>query len=142
MSTLTKNKKPNAFVRLTKHSEFTIGLVVIALFLLAPYLVGFYAMPQTTTDLALSVLQVNCVVTVLIWPSSFTLPNALRAAGDARFTMVTSMVSMWVFRIGMSYVLGAWLGMGLFGVWTAMRSLVFGVRFLGHKWEKARVLEG
>ena len=72
----------------------------------------------------------------------------LRAAGDARFTMVTSMVSMWVFRIGMSYVLGAWLGMGLFGVWTAMqidwavRSLVFGVRFLGHKWEKARVLEG
>ena len=36
------------------------------------------------------------------------------------------------------------LGMGLFGVWTAMqidwavRSLVFGVRFLGHKWEKAR----
>ena len=32
MSTLTKNKKPNAFVRLTKHSEFTIGLVVIALF--------------------------------------------------------------------------------------------------------------
>ena len=126
----------------------SMGLLNIALFLLAPYLVGFYAMPQTTTDLALSVLQVNCVVTVLIWPSSFTLPNALRAAGDARFTMVTSMVSMWVFRIGMSYVLGAWLGMGLFGVWTAMqidwavRSLVFGVRFLGHKWEKARVLEG
>ena len=125
----------------------SMGLLNIALFLLAPYLVGFYAMPQTTTDLALSVLQVNCVVTVLIWPSSFTLPNALRAAGDARFTMVTSMVSMWVFRIGMSYVLGAWLGMGLFGVWTAMqidwavRSLVFGVRFLGHKWEKARVLE-
>lgn len=126
----------------------SMGLLNIALFLLAQYLVGFYAMPQTTTDLALSVLQVNCVVTVLIWPSSFTLPNALRAAGDARFTMVTSMVSMWVFRIGMSYVLGAWLGMGLFGVWTAMqidwavRSLVFGVRFLGHKWEKARVLEG
>ena len=126
----------------------SMGLLNIALFLLAPYLVGFYAMPQTTTDLALSVLQVNCVVTVLIWPSSFTLPNALRAAGDARFTMVTSMVSMWVFRIGMSYVLDAWLGMGLFGVWTAMqidwavRSLVFGVRFLGHKWEKARVLEG
>ena len=37
MSTLTKNKKPNAFVRLTKHSEFTIGLVVIALFLLATF---------------------------------------------------------------------------------------------------------
>lgn len=35
MSTLTKNKKPSALGRLTKHSEFTIGLVVIALFLIA-----------------------------------------------------------------------------------------------------------
>ena len=104
-------------------------------------------MPQTTTDLALYILRINCVVTVFIWPSSFTLPNALRAAGDAKFTMVTSMVSMWVFRIGMSYVLGAWLGMGLLGVWTGMqidwavRSLAFVVRFVGRKWEKARVIE-
>ena len=94
-------------------------------------------------------LMLYCIAcTILLWPASFVLPNGLRAAGDVRFTMTVSIVSMWVFRIGMSYVLGAWLGMGLFGVWTAMqidwavRSLVFGVRFLGHKWEKARVLEG
>lgn len=37
MSTLTKTKKPNAFLRMTKRSEFTIGLVVIALFLLATF---------------------------------------------------------------------------------------------------------
>ena len=85
---------------------------------------------------------------MVLWPLAFALPNTLRAGLDAKFTMMVSVFSMWVFRIGMSYVLGAWLGMGLFGVWTAMqidwavRSLVFGVRFLGHKWEKARVLEG
>lgn len=47
MSTLTKNKKPNAFVRLTKHSEFTIGLVVIALFLLATFLTRTSSAPTT-----------------------------------------------------------------------------------------------
>ncbi len=34
MSTLTKTKKPGAFSRLMKRSEFTIGLVVVALFVL------------------------------------------------------------------------------------------------------------
>lgn len=125
----------------------SMGILNILLLLGAPFLVGFYAMPQTTTDLALLVLRVNCVVTALIWPASFTLPNALRAAGDARFTMMTSMISMWAFRVGMSYVLGSWFNLGLFGVWTAMqidwavRSLVFFIRFKGGKWESARVIE-
>lgn len=107
-----------------------------------------FSASQEALELAYILIMIHNGMAILMWPAAFTLPNALRAAGDARFTMVTSMVSMWVFRIGMSYVLGAWLGMGLFGVWTAMqidwavRSLVFGVRFLGHKWEKARVLEG
>ena len=38
MSTTTKVKQPGTLRRLTKHSEFTIGLVVIALFLLATFL--------------------------------------------------------------------------------------------------------
>ena len=37
MSTTTKVKQPGALRRLTKHSEFTIGLVVIVLFLVAAF---------------------------------------------------------------------------------------------------------
>ena len=33
-------------------------------------------------------------VSLILWPSRFTLPNILRAAGDARFTMTVSIVSM------------------------------------------------
>ena len=79
---------------------------------------------------------------------SFTLPNALRAAGDARFTMVVALLSMWICRIGMSYLLGsAWgLGMGLLGVWIAMfsdwvvRAAVFFIRFLRGKWKDHQVI--
>ena len=42
---------------------------------------------------------------------SFVLPNALRAAGDARFTMIVSMFSMWVFRVGFSYLLVPYIGL-------------------------------
>lgn len=37
MSTTTKVKQPGTLRRLTKHSEFTIGLVVIVLFLVAAF---------------------------------------------------------------------------------------------------------
>lgn len=37
MSTITKNKQPGTLKRLSKHSEFTIGLVVIVLFLIAAF---------------------------------------------------------------------------------------------------------
>jgi Na+-driven multidrug efflux pump len=52
---------------------------------------------------------------------------------------------MWTFRIIMSYVLGAWLGMGVFGVWVAMtidwlfRAAAFIWRYRGHKWENRKV---
>ena len=110
-------------------------------------LVGIYRLSSEASAISRQMITAHSIAMV-VWPLAFTIPYTLRASLDAKFTMAVSVFSMWVFRIGMSYVLGAWLGMGLFGVWTAMqidwavRSLVFGVRFLGHKWEKARVLEG
>lgn len=98
--------------------------------------------------MALLVLNVNFVMQTLVWPLSFTTPNALRAAGDAKFTMIVSIISMWVFRIGMSYVLGSWMQLGLLGVWAAMqidwvvRGIIFTLRFHGHRWEAKHVIDG
>ena len=44
-------------------------------------------------------------VSLILWPSSFTLPNILRAAGDAAFTMTVSVISMWVFRVAFCYLM-------------------------------------
>ena len=63
------------------------------------------------------------------------LPQALRAAGDAKYPMVVSMFSMWIFRVGFSVVLGTWMNLGLMGVWFAMfidwivRDIFFIARF-------------
>ena len=123
-----------------------MALTNLAVLLLAKPLIGMYHVSVETNTMAFEVMAVYCILCAVIWPLSFTTPNALRAAGDARFTMTVSMFSMWIFRIGFSYILGSWLQMGLFGVWLAMeidwvvRALFFTIRFLGKKWEKANVI--
>ena len=79
------------------------------------------------------------------WPLSFSLPNTLRAAGDVRYTMIVSVVSMWLCRVLLSYVL-AWYGLGLKAVWIAMisdwavRGAFFWARYRGDKWLQKKVV--
>ena len=83
---------------------------------------------------------------ILLWPAAFTLPNALRAARDVKFTMVVSLASMALFRIVFSYILGIGFGWGAVGVWVAMildwicRIACYLARYRSGKWEsKARL---
>ncbi|QAT50496.1 MATE family efflux transporter [Caproiciproducens sp. NJN-50] len=132
--------------RLMKAAYLSMGMINVALFLFAGPIVGVFHLSAAATASASQILTCFAVFNAVIWPVSFTLPNALRAAGDARFTMVTSMLSMWVFRIGFSYILSLLLGLGLPGTWFAMyidwvvRSLVFLIRFSGGKWKQRRVI--
>ena len=134
--------------KLMKVCYIAMGVSCIALFFAAPWLVPLFNLTAPTAAMAVRVLRWCAVFTIIFWPMSFTLPNALRAAGDARFTMVVSMLSMWICRIGLSYLLGSsWgLGMGLLGVWFAMfsdwivRCAVFLGRFLRGKWKEHQVI--
>ncbi|MBR6542658.1 MAG: MATE family efflux transporter, partial [Anaerotignum sp.] len=71
---------------------------------------------------------------------AFTLANTLRAARDVRYCMILSIVSMWIFRIGFSYIIGVKMGLGIFGVWIAMtidwmvRAALILLRYRGQKW--------
>lgn len=86
------------------------------------------------------VLMVSLIAQLPLWPISFILPSALRAAGDSRFTSMSSMLTMWLFRVIFGYVLGITFGLGILGVWLAMccewgvRGFIFLWRFRGEKW--------
>lgn len=51
---------------------------------------------------------------------NLVLVNALRAAGDVRFPLYVGLVSMWLFSVGFSWLLGIQLGWGLHGIWIAL----------------------
>lgn len=117
------------------------GLNITVIFLLGP-ITGLYQLMPDTAALARQLMLYHSLCCMLIWPASFTLPNALRAAGDVRFTMVIAIISMWAFRICFSYVLGRYFGLGVLGVWIAMtidwlfRAACFVTRFLRGKWKR------
>ena len=136
----------------------SMAVLNIPFLLCSRSILSLYALSAETTRLAWYMTLLHGVCAMLIWPVSFTFPNSLRAAGDAVFTMIVSMVSMWVVRIGMSYVLKrtdifglmsrfCWPpSFGALGVWFAMildwivRSSCFVYRFRSGKWKGKRVI--
>ena len=72
--------------------------------------------------------------------------RTLRAAGDAQVTMYISLASMWICRIVFSYILGKYMGMGVFGVWVAMvldwivRAIFMSIRYKSGRWMLKKVI--
>lgn len=118
------------------------ALLCVPMLLGLPQIIGFYNLSPDTARLAYITSLIHGVSCVLIWPLSFAVPNALRAAGDVRFVLMVSMLSMFFCRVVLSYVLGRYLALGLVGVWLAMiadwgvRLCVFMWRILSGRWLK------
>lgn len=125
---------------LLTHMWMAVIGVILAVFVRP--LCGLYHLSETTETLAIQLLLYNCVASTIANPPAFTLPNALRAANDVKFTMVVSITSMWLYRILLAYILADFCGMGLWGVWLAMstdwivRSVFFVNRVRNGKWLK------
>ncbi|MCC2257965.1 MATE family efflux transporter [Intestinimonas aquisgranensis] len=121
-----------------------MGSLSVLLFFFATPVVGLFGLTPGAAVMAIQVLRWCAVFDLIFWPMSFSLPNALRASGDAKFTMIVSMCSMWIFRIGFSYLLVPQIG--LLGVWVAMfidwivRAVVFLIRFLSGRWKTKTVI--
>lgn len=117
-------------------------LVVLAV----PFIIQIYGLSTEASQYAHKILIYHSICAVTIWPLSFSLPNTLRAAADVTYTMILSIISMWVFRIGFSVVLGVYCHMGVFGVWVAMtidwlfRAICFVIRYLRGKWKHAALV--
>ena len=123
---------------LTKVSYALMTGVNLILLALLPVIMRIYNVSPEAERLTLIVAVIHGVV---IWTPSFLIPSFLRAAGDAKFTMIISMLSMWLCRVLFAYILGKYLKYGVIGVWTAhalmdwtLRSVCFCPRYQSRKW--------
>ena len=130
----------------TKHMMRVEYLCLIAsnliVILALPFILSVYNLSDEAAQYANDIILYHAACVVTIWPLSFTLPNTLRAAADVKVTMVLSIISMWVFRFGFSYLLTMEFHMGIFGVWVAMtidwlvRGIFFVCRYKSGRWQK------
>ena len=143
-------KRPDQAVyygkRLLLITYLSMAALAIPGYFLTPHIVRIFNLSAEATELASNVIRTAMIFSALLWPTAFSLPNFLRAAGDAKYTMLVSMFSMWAFRVAMSYLLAITLNWGIYGVWAGMyidwltRSMFFIVRFIRGKWKTKRVI--
>lgn len=132
--------------RLLLFAYIAMFILATPIFFLAPQIASAFNLGEEATAIAIVLFQSIMVASILFWSSSFVLPNFLRAAGDAKFTMIVSIISMWTLRVGGSYILAMNFGWGVYGVWIGMyvdwvaRSIAFIWRFARGKWKDIQVI--
>ena len=107
-------------VRLVKLTYLFTWALNGALLLGLPLILRLYSLSPETQWYAAALIFIHNGCAMLCWPMAFTMPNALRAAGDVKVPMAISISSMLIVRLGCSYILGVHFGLGVIGVWIAM----------------------
>lgn len=124
----------------TNISMVLMVLACIVAYPLLPVLLKQYNPSPEAAAMATRLLYWSLFGLILFYPKSSTLPAVLRAGSDTMYPSVISMMVLWVFTIGMGYLLAIPMGLGLNGTWIAMwtgwaaRSTAFSFRFRSKKW--------
>ena len=124
-------------------------LAVMSLFMVAmtPVITRVSGMGADSAAATFRLMCLIGLVKMVLWVAAFTLPNAMRAAGDVRFSASISALSMWVFRVGVCVVLCRGFHVGLIGVWIAwfsdwlFRVIVYVWRYRSGRWQKKTVIQ-
>ena len=130
----------NALFYITKLSTVLLTAIALMFIPFAGKVVSLFTNNKEIIHLASTILIVNSIC-IPLWSISFVLPSGLKGAGDVKYTLVTTIIGMWLFRITLGYLLGVVLGFGLIGIWLGMvidwvvRGSLYFIRFKKGKWK-------
>lgn len=103
-------------------------------------------MDPVSGDMCLYMMTWITIVKPLVWAMAFVPGYGMRAAGDVKFSMIASSITMWTIRVGLVIVLINFYGWGPMAVWVGMfcdwtaRNIIFTTRLYSKKWLKHRVI--
>jgi Na+-driven multidrug efflux pump len=127
--------------KLVKWGYASMALANLLTSVLLPVILLAYGLSDTADAYARVIVWSHAAMGTFLWPLAFELPQALRAAGDTRFTMTVSTISMWTCRVVLGVVFARTLGFGVLGIWYSMyldwvvRDVFFVLRYRGRRWE-------
>lgn len=143
------NRKDEAVYYIKKLSviaEVTIIVSCLLVFILTRPVTMLGGMEKTSADMCWHMVMWITIVKPIMWVSAFVPAYGLRAAGDVKFSMISSCAVMWLCRFCLSVLLIRGLGFGPMGVWIGMfadwtvRAVLFAWRFHSRKWLEHKVI--
>ncbi len=133
-------------VKCTKIGLVGILVSCLAVFGLAEPVTRLAGMEPESARLCLEMVTAITIAKPLFWAFSFIPGYGMRAAGDVKFSMITSTLTMWCLRVVLCIFLVKTYNMGPMAVWYGMfadwavRGIVFTLRFRGDRWLQKRVI--
>lgn len=133
--------------KLSLAAELVVFGSCILIFLLAGPITRLAGLTRESASLCLFMISWITIIKPLVWTAAFIPGYGLRAAGDVKFSMILSCLSMWICRVSLCIYLIRSCGFGPIAVWIGMftdwtvRGLLFICRFRSGKWLNHQVTD-
>ena len=128
-------------------AEAVVITSCLLVFILTKPITILAGMEPASARLCLSMITFITIVKPISWVMSFIPGYGMRAAGDVKFSMITSCCTMWLCRVSLCIYLCRVWGFGPIAVWIGMfsdwtlRAIIFGIRFHSGKWLNHHVID-
>lgn len=124
------------------------GICCAVILALVPVVVPLYGYVAEAKQVGTNCLYFCLVFQFVTYPLSFTTPGILKATSDVKYVMYGAIISMFVMRVGLAFLMTTdkipgLPKLGAFGYWIGMcsdwvlRSVLFLSRLLTGRWKKA-----
>ncbi len=132
--------------KLTVIGEIAIIISCLVVFAVVSPVTKIASMEAASAGLCIYMTGWITIVKPIFWTAAFIPAYGMRAAGDVKFSMTLSTLTMWLCRFCIAVVLIRVVGMGPMAVWIGMfsdwaiRGVIFGMRFHSRKWLEHKVI--
>ena len=132
--------------KLSVIAEVAIIVSCLLVFALTRLVTVLGGMEPTSAKMCFHMVTWITLVKPIVWTLAFVPAYGLRAAGDVKFSMITSCLVMWLCRFCLCVILIRFLGFGPMGVWIGMfadwtvRAVIFTWRFHSRRWLRYKVI--
>ena len=137
----------NFYFKKLNKITFVLSVLWNALvFAITPLIIKYSAISSEAKSLVIWLVLINNIFNGLFYPFAGSLGNGMRAAGDVKFTMITSVTLTIAARLAFSALFGLVLGWGVIGIAIGMsmdlvfRGIIFIRRHHSQKWTKFHLI--
>lgn len=141
-----KDEAKRYILKLTWYGEVSIIISCVLLYLACDLITTLGGMEPEAAAMCKQMTLAITIYKPIAWSFSFMPGYGMRAAGDVKFSMITSSITMWTCRVFLTIVLIRFFGWGPMAVWIGMftdwtaRSICFATRFFTGGWLKKKAV--